>query len=86
MPTLSVDVINAFKDYKWTVSFNGVTSITPETAKLLAEKDTGFFILKWIKAPLSEELLPILAGAKHLILDPSVIEQIHRYSHPELYK
>ena len=83
---LNPDIINAFKEYRWTIAFKNVESITPEIAKLLVEKNTWYISLRWLKAPVSEEVLPILSQAKNVNYDSNVLWQIHKYLYPERYE
>ena len=83
---LTPDIINAFKEYRWTIAFKNVESITPEIAKLLVEKNTWYISLRWLKAPVSEEVLPILSQAKNVNYDSNVLWQIHKYLYPERYE
>ena len=54
--------------------------------KLIKEKNRWFISLKWIKAPISEEMIQILSQAKNVYLNPDVVWQIHKYMHPERYE
>jgi len=75
------NIAEEISKYPRDISLNWVKNISKETAEVLSNKKMWRLYLKWLKAPLDENLLEwiIQIPMQHLVVNNDVISQIYYY-------